>query len=285
MRAAFTFSLVVMMWDLSAAWTEMLTTFPKFNSHPDNRTAAEDEHWLPVSICRNGCSGSFTGNRFVQPSNNSADPELIIIFDTNGEPAGMQSLVPANNFVGWDCEDNDFYVKETVRYFDIEANDTNTKEFCMTTMYFTNPIHEPNVYEQDQLILQKGRGINEDNLVKIPTKYEEAKEDKEVWNTASYFPGMGHHMLPNKEEDFCTKAMPIQTLYAYKDGECGSSGFVWTHINVNNEGNGWEKVTMPIVKAIAGPVTLADCFENAVNNGLVRTMHVFLNSTTDQCQS
>jgi len=209
---------------------------------------------------------------------------MIVIFDARGKPAGMQSLIPANNFVDWDCTENEYYVKETIEYFNVTANATESKEFCMTTVYFYHPwdICDEQAKIKNQLMIQKGKGTYSRNLVRVPMEYEDVQEETIKWSVEKYFMKMGHHVTLKEGRDDCKKIMPVQVLYSKNsNGQCRSSGLVWSHINVNNTGNGWEMVSMRTLGFILKDIP--KCLEEAVNKRLVRSMHVWLTPSTGYC--
>ena len=51
-------------------------------------------------------------------------PDKIMIYDSDGQMAGIQSLVPSEDFVGMDCTENKYYLKDTI----------NSKEVSMKAL-------------------------------------------------------------------------------------------------------------------------------------------------------
>jgi len=232
-----------------------------------------------------GCGNDnarFAGHRIVNGETGSTrNPDMILIFDAAGNAAGMQSLIPSSE-LNWDCTDNEFYTKEniTIKY----THDTKAIEYCMTTIYFRDPstICQKDHTAQNKLHLQKGDSFKPENLVTFPETFLEAENDRDQWTIDNYFLGMGHHITNNeKDSNDCQKFMPIQALYAYKDGHCHNTGFVWMHANTKVAGPGWEEPPEAVVKQILSKP--AQCQLDGARNKISKTMHVFLGGSTTYC--
>jgi len=226
-----------------------------------------------------GCgNGRFAGNRYV--NNYGKDQSsFIIIFDAQGNAAGMQSLIPSSEF-NWDCTENEFYTKETLQI----QPELKPVEYCMTTMYFRDPstICDKEHKASNKLHLQKGESFKPENLVTLPEMLPQVEEDPEHWVMDNYFPGMGHHITKNeKDSNDCQSFMPIQGLYALIDGQCHNTGFVWMHVNSKVEGHEWETPPQAGINFILSKP--AQCQLDAANHSVLKTMHIYLGGSTAHC--
>jgi len=233
----------------------------------------------------NGCNDSTTyaGYRYVQDAG-TGNPTMVIIYDeTAYEAAGIQSLVPSNTFVGYDCSINEFYTKETI----------NGVEFCIITAYFKDPstlcIDQGDHYVPNQLYFQIGDSFAPENLVKAPKTWKEAEDNQDFWKLSRFFPGMGHHITRNEHGSHdCKSYMPFQVLYAYRDGHCVNTGLVFQHFNTNVKDNrsnkksdAWEAPPGTAVKIIIKDPD--QCQVESADKGLVKTMHAFLGGSVTYC--
>jgi len=234
-----------------------------------------------LEIDENACNGTtkFAGYRWINGLDlelNGRGTSMIIIFDAQGNAAGMQSVIPSSEFY-WDCTENEFYTKEniTMRY---------TQEYCMTTIYFRDPstICDKEHNAPNKLHLQKGDSFKPENLVTFPETFKEAENNRDQWTIDNYFLGMGHHITNNeKDSNDCQSFMPIQALYAFKDGHCHNTGFVWMHANTVVKGSEWEEPPESVVKLILSKP--AQCQLDGAKNKVSKTMHVFLGGSTTYC--
>jgi len=262
------------------AWNVLQTTFRLGGSDrpPKTQNEAEQQRWHPLSDCRH--DKRFAGSRWIQHmDDDSVLPDKIMIYDANGQMAGMQSLIPSEDFVGKDCTDNKYYVKETINTRTIHGH----IQFCVTTMYFRDPASICNgASGEDQLFQQIGKSFRKKNLVAIPKTFDEAKADSEHWHIDKYFPGMGHHTTSNVDRDNCKTLMPFQGLYAWLDGECRNIGFAATHCNTKTPaGKVWEKPNVLIGKMIMNNLT--QCLEDLSSKSQITVMHVYLGGSTEYC--
>jgi len=259
------------------AWNDLQTTFRGwYNSDKPPRTLenAKDQGWTKISDC---CSTpEFAGIRMLEPTGEKAVPDKIMIYNQQGEVAGMQSLVPADDFVDVDCTDNEYYVTQM-----ITVGDTSVK-FCMATIYFAKPdtiCRWHSTDKGDLLYLQKG--TNPANYRTLLRTYDEVDNNKD-WHKDKYFPAMGHHATSNVNRDDCSAGAPLQALYAWFEGECRLTGFAWTHLDTKTpEGCCWEKPNSWIVRMIGNDVP--QCVLDASGNGLLTTQHVWLTNSTTHC--
>lgn len=262
------------------AWNELRTAFRRRSSDtpPKTENEAVDQGWQKISDCHSG--RRFAGSRWLQyVENHTMVPDKIMIYDTDGQMAGIQSLVPSEDFVGMDCKENKYYLKETI----------NSKEYCVTTMYFTDPIFicgkkKRRRPAEDQLFIQKGAGYRKKNLIGFPKTYDEAKADPNHWHIGKYFRFMGHHTTHMVNRDICGFSMPIQGLYAWLDGECRNTGFVWSHVNTKTpDRNGWDEPRPNDVTVGLVMNNVPECMYESLEKSHVITMHVYLGGSTQQC--
>merc|ERR1712142_2282 len=258
-------------------WNVLQTTFRLGLSDrpPQTEGEAESQGWQKLSDCQT--NERFAGSRWLQPVDGSSMvPDKVMIYDAHGQIAGMQSIIPIGDFVNMSCTENEYYAKELI----------NSAEFCVTTMYFTDPAFICNsdnlMFGEDQLFLQRGTGYQMEHLVTIPKTYDEAKGDPEHWNIDKWFPFMGHHTTGKINRDDCKAVMPIQGLYAWLDGECRNTGFVWSHVNTKTQKqSGWEKPSESVARKILNDVH--ECMIEAAKKNQVTTMHVYLGGSTKHC--
>ena len=57
------------------------------------------------------CFNRFAGVRYLPPM---AVPNMVLIFDSDGQVIGLQSGAPEVDFISGDCTKNDFYVRDTI---------------------------------------------------------------------------------------------------------------------------------------------------------------------------
>jgi len=231
--------------------------------------------------------------------------DFTLIFDADGNVAGMQSAVPVSSF-GWKCTDNEFYQAATfqhITYYQWYRNYVNV-QYCLATMYFRHPSTiNTKGYKADPskdiLYLQKGASYDDANLVAFPKKYKDAVEDAKksdaFWKIDKYFPGMGHHITRRESDNNCQDFMPIQGLYAHVGGiggECINTGFVWAHANstVKDEGifspdgkESWETPPRAAIGLILD--NPAECQLKLAEESVAKTQHVFLGGSTTFCYS
>jgi len=233
-------------------------------------------------------SSVYPGFRLIQDSKKNewpdydkgGDPTMIIIYDSSKRAAGLQSLVPSDSFVGWDCGDNEFYNKEVIEGV----------EYCVLTAYFYDPaqICRNDLDSEHQLHFQKGNSYKPENLVKVPQTFLQA-DFSDFWNKDKFFPGMGHHFTRkegNRED--CTSFMPFQALYAYIDGHCESTGLIFQHYNTDvvdtryyKKKDAWEAPPSLAIRAILS--NPAQCQLESADKKYIKTMHAFLAPSRSYC--
>lgn len=273
---------------------QMHTTFRPFgpsDEQPVEAKTASDQGWYLINGgCQNNTlNPAFAGNRMVQPNvvvGGKKQSNMIIIFDADGYMAGKQSLVPPEHF-SWDCTYNDYYVKEQIQM------DDGFREYCVSTMYFRDPatICTPSMEDaENHLFMQRKDSYAPANLDSLPTTWEGAEKNQDFWALDRYIPAMGHHTTPNlHDSEDCKSYMPLQVLYAYIDGHCRNSGFVWSHwgsdvadqSEVRPHGDQWEHTTVFVIKAILTKPSQCEIDEGA--KGTIRTQHVYLGGSTTYC--
>jgi len=231
----------------------------------------------------------FAGYRWLQPHvtvEGKKQSNMIQLYDADGYVAGTQSLVPVDKFM-WDCTYNDYYVKEN-----ITLDQGYVREFCVSTMYFRDPSTLCTKMEEveNELFIQKKDSFAADSLVPMPKTFQDAKEHQDFWAIDNYIPGMGHHITPNlHDSEDCPSYMPLQVLYAYIDGHCHNSGFVWSHwgaiVNDQDEvrphGSQWEVTNKWVVKTIL--TKPSQCELDYGEKHLIRTQHNWLGGSTTYC--
>jgi len=259
------------------AWNDLQTTFRGFyksDTPPRTLEVAKAFGWTKVSDCDS--TYEFAGIRMLEPTGKKALPDKIMIYNQRGEVAGMQSLIPADDFVNLDCTDNEYYVTEM-----ITVRDSSVK-FCMATIYFAKPDTICRLDGKDKgdlLYLQKG--TNPANYRTLLRTYDEVDTNKD-WHKDKYFPAMGHHATSNIDRDNCNAGAPLQALYAWFEEECRLTGFAWTHLNTKTlEGCCFEKPNSWIVRMIGNDVP--QCVLDASGNRLLTTQHVWLTNSTTHC--
>jgi len=235
--------------------------------------------------CNADPSMSHAGYRLVQ----DGSPTMAILYDSKFRAAGMQSLVPSDTFVGYDCLENGYYAKETIE--DVE--------YCVTTIYFKDPsaicqVDSDQVDSNEeaaaaaQLHIQKGNNFQAENIVPVPKSHRYAVSNQ-FWSDGGYFPGMGQHVsyiptYPHFSND-CTKMIPFQFVYGRVDGHCVNTGFMFSHWNttvVDDHRHAWETLPVGVVVTIR-KVHYYSCEIVAAKKKMEKSMHVFLGGSTDYC--
>lgn len=245
-----------------------------YASTPQPRTVedATNKGWKPVGI--NGCTSDeavWPGTRMIPPLD---IPDMVLIYDVDGNVAGMQSGAPASEFEGGVCP-NSYYI----------SNKLQGTEFCLATFYFTDPATICSKgQKKDALIFQEGATYKEaDKLVTIPWTWSQALKDN--WVEENYFVGMGHHFTPYEAEpENCPGIRPYQLLYGLNEkNECVITGLVWQHPSTTTERDSFEKPTsivLPII--LKNPAT---CKLKLGDRGMITTSHVFFGYSTQYCFS
>jgi len=251
-------------------WKELSTTFMKSNHQPRTVADAEAAGWIKI----NGCEDTrFAGDRYAPPLDT---PDMMLLYDTEGNVAGMQSVVPQEE-LQFTCDGtvNDFYVLDVI----------NGMNLCLTTVYFVYPpaaiCDSGAMAPMDKLSFQMGQAYEDANLYQAQETYDTADNSID-WVAQNYFIGMGHHFVPPYPEvEDCTKVKPFQTLYAQTNLQCTISGFVWQHISSTPERDGWEKPPKVAVEMILSHPP--QCILDGADKKLATTMHVFLGGSTTYC--
>jgi len=254
-------------------WVELTTTYGSLNPQPQTLAEAKAAGWVIID----NSTERFAGVRYIPDMD---VPDMVLIFDSDGQVIGLQSGAPEVDFVSGDCTQNDFYVRDTI---DTIVNGTIVGEqFCLATYYFKDPrVPRGSMNDVEEIHLQMGDSwMSPNNLIRVPKYYSELK-DNQQWVLGNYVQGMGHHAsFPDALEE-CITPTPFQALYALNDeNECVSSGFVASHMSTTT-GDGWEKATSGMLKAIFK--NLPQCTLDAGDNGKTTSMHVFLGNSTSQC--
>jgi len=248
----------------------IITTFMKNNKQPLTEDAAKAANWAKLSDCS---SSKFAGNRYLAPI---AIPTMAILYDNNGNAAGMQHMFPIEEMV-LPCDGtNPFYVKEVI----------NSKVICTSTVYFTNPssICTKGMPPKDaDLILYTQKGDKYVNSEGTQPYYHLAANDAR-FQAERFFLGMGHHFtFKEAEPENCPMARPFQMLYASLNGKCRLTGYVSAHLTKTAERDGWEKpAPIPVRMILTNP---AQCELDAAGKQQISTMHVFLRDSTRYCFS
>jgi len=231
----------------------------------------------------NKCNSSskYAGYRLVEDNYDGSEPSIVLLYDNNNQDGGsyypvvgLQSIVPRNSFKGYDCLENEYYTVDTIDHI----------EYCVLTAYFKDPslICGDKFVVDNQMYFQKGEGIH--NLVKVPGTYAEAAASDSAWHTDKYFLGMGHHFTPRRHgSNDCVKDIaPFQAMYAYVDGHCHNTGFVFQHYNSDaHSKDRFEEPNSIATKAILSDP--AQCVVDCASDGMMRTMHAFLGGSTTYC--
>lgn len=252
-------------------WVELTTTFGLKNPQPRTAAEAQSAGWVKIE----DPSNRFAGARYHPPMD---VPDKVLIYDTVGQVAGLQSGAPEADFVSGDCTKNDFYVRDKI----------NGIQFCLATYYFKNPWTISKVAAMDdemeeEIHLQRGDSWEaEGSLIRVPQYYSELKDNPDKWVLHRYFSGMGQHATrPDAILEDCITATPFQALYAWNDDhECVNSGFVASHLSTTT-GDGWEKPGSDVIDMIF--VNPPQCVLDAGHAGNATTMHVFLGGSTTHC--
>jgi len=269
--AKFLFLLLLLAIPPIYGWVELTTTFGSLNPQPQTVAAAEAAGWVIID----NSTERFAGVRYIPDMD---VPDMVLIFDSDGQVIGLQSGAPEVDFMSGDCTKNDFYVRDTIV----------GEQFCLATYYFKDPrVPRGSMNDVEEIHLQMGDSwMSPNNLIRVPKYYSELKAYHDQWVLHKYVEGMGHHVtFPDSTlEDKCLSATPFQALYALNDNnECVNSGFTATHF-MSTTGDGWENTwTSGILQMVY--VDIPQCTLAATNAGNLTTMHVFLGNSTSQCPS
>ena len=92
-------------------WYELETKFG-ITSNPQPRTTVEASNQGWTTVGNNGCAidgAAWPGTRWIPPRD---PPDMVLIYDVDGNVAGMQSGMPASEFQGGVCPDSPYYQED-----------------------------------------------------------------------------------------------------------------------------------------------------------------------------
>lgn len=197
-------------------WTSLKLRFDMFTSFPTTERDALQTGYTKISECESNTN--FRGKQFMK----NGDPQVILLFDVNGNIAGLQSGIPFDIDNGYPPDN-------------MQPPFIRDGELYKLTAYFTDP----------STICKRGRsqqriqlhGIAEYLLIQNGTEPEEdviemaLEESRTTWVKGLCFPGMGFHYFYNIYLDMnCSNFFPVALLYYH--GQL--KGFVWSYGAVLN---------------------------------------------------
>jgi len=264
------------------AWVELKTKFtpvpgtvPKYP--PRTIVDALSKGWTQIG---DGCTSddsAWPGKRLIPPQRWTLDiPDMVLIYDADGNVAGMQSGLPSREFLNEGaCPDSPYYQQQTI----------NGVEFCLATMYFTDPADIcQSGNKKDVLVFQEGATYKDANkLLSIPSTWSETQSN--AWVREKFYPGMGHHVFPYETKpENCQRLKPFQILYAKTDYGCVNTGFVWTHFTTTTNDD-WEKPPPIFPRLILYNPMDHMCMNTMTLQGKFTAMHVWLGGSAAPCES
>lgn len=208
---------------------------------------------------------------------------MVILLDGNGYIAGIQTVVMkeyAMNDV-FDFANNPWYV----------LGDWNGEEAYFVTAYFVDTAIICNGGRTEEEYLNEGTGnrlsfqngpTNMD-LMEIPmTKDEMLADDSGVWYEHFCFVNMGEHFFPFPPaagDDYdCNDILPFQAIY----WRGKLNGFVFQHFaNLPSPTSRYEYPPVAAINLIAD--RSPKCLLDAADQGLVTTMHVWMDDYIVTC--
>ncbi len=191
-------------------WNSLKLRFSMFRSFPTNESHAINSGYIKVSEC--DTNPNFRGKQYMK----DGDPQVILLFDVNGNIAGLQAGIP-------DDLENSYPQTNVQPPFIQDGN------LFKLTAYFTDP----------STICRRGRseqrlrlhGIAEYLLIQNGTNPEvdlieiDLEESRTTWVKGLCFPGMGFHYFYQVELNMnCADFFPVALLYYH--GQL--KGFVWS---------------------------------------------------------
>jgi len=257
--------------DLRVRW-DFTPTENAYVRMPRNTVDAARDGWvLESESCSNG--GRFNGFRWMFPS----DTGVSLLFDTNNDVVGMQSLVEQSELL---FPEQTYKFDKVGMYQNHTINDTT---YFVITVYFIDPavicgsktvgpMPRNNIGTYSQVFFQTGPTPN---YVRHAPKTRAAATNL-GWTVNQCVPGMGWHNfyeVDKYEEHDCNEVQPTCILYDENDNMIG---YCLTYPGMASGGR-WEHPSAAAVGAVLG--NAPQCILDQAENFGATTTHIYFTNT------